>query len=117
MRGRTEEALAAYLSSGAAADAPFDIGTVSLEKKRAVVTTKKGDEGRPKPMQAAAESSDESYAEQLAQIPEFVEYGPLFVSSKPIELTESETEYTVNCVVHTFPEHFVLQVCLCARRH
>ncbi|KAG5457512.1 MAG: armadillo-type protein, partial [Olpidium bornovanus] len=37
------------------------------------------------------------YASQLGSIPEFEPYGPLFKSSKPVELTESGTEYTVSC--------------------
>ena len=52
----------------------------------------------------------EESAERLAQIPEFARLGPLFKSSpKPIELSESETEYYVRCDVHTFPQHLVLQ--------
>ncbi|KAI9318020.1 adaptin N terminal region-domain-containing protein [Dichotomocladium elegans] len=50
------------------------------------------------------------YAEELSKIPEFSAYGPLFKSSiKPIELTESETEYCVHCVKHTFANHVVFQ--------
>lgn len=49
--------------------------------------------------------------EQLAAIPQFSRLGPLFRSSpKPVELTESETEYVVNCVKHIFKEHVVFQV-------
>ena len=49
--------------------------------------------------------------EQLAAIPEFADLGPLFKSSdRPVELTESETEYVVRCVKHTFNKHLVLQV-------
>ena len=35
--------------------------------------------------------------------------GPLFRSSQPVELTESETEYTVSVIKHVFPTHVVLQ--------
>lgn len=50
------------------------------------------------------------YAEQLAAVPEFTSFGTLFRSSaKPVELTESETEYVVHCVKHTFPRHIVFQ--------
>ncbi|KAI9008863.1 adaptin N terminal region-domain-containing protein [Phycomyces nitens] len=50
------------------------------------------------------------YAEKLAMIPEFASFGPLFKSSsKPVELTESETEYVVHCVKHTFENHIVFQ--------
>lgn len=53
-----------------------------------------------------------SSAEQLASIPEFSQLGPLFRSSdKPVELTESETEYVVRCVKHVFSKHMVFQVC------
>ena len=56
------------------------------------------------------------YTEQLSSIPEFAQLGPLFRSSdKPTELTESETEYVVNCVKHVFSKHIVFQVCLSVR--
>ena len=49
--------------------------------------------------------------EQLGSIPEFAELGPLFKSSdRPVDLTESETEYVVRCVKHIFNRHMVLQV-------
>ena len=49
--------------------------------------------------------------EQLAAIPQFADLGLLFRSSpKPVELTESETEYVVNCVKHVFNDHIVFQV-------
>ena len=48
---------------------------------------------------------------QLAAIPQFARLGPLFKSSeKPVELTETETEYVVRCVKHVFPKHVVFQV-------
>ena len=51
---------------------------------------------------------------QLAAIPQFARLGPLFKSSeKPVELTESETEYVVRCVKHMFPKHVVFQVRTC----
>jgi len=51
-------------------------------------------------------------AEQLAAVPRLANIGPLFKSShSPVELTESETEYIVRCVKHTFPHHIVFQVC------
>lgn len=43
-------------------------------------------------------------------MPDFAKYGALFRSSEPQELTESETEYVVHCVKHTFRQHVVLQV-------
>lgn len=59
---------------------------------------------------AAAISREESYAEKLRGVPELVAFGPLFRSSEPVELTESETEYVVRCIKHSFPRHLVLQV-------
>ena len=50
-------------------------------------------------------------SEQLGAIPEFSKLGPLFKSAdKPVELTESETEYVVRCIKHTFANHIVFQV-------
>lgn len=54
-------------------------------------------------------SREESYAEKLRSVPELMAFGPLFRSSEPVELTESETEYVVRCVKHSFPQHLVLQ--------
>jgi len=58
--------------------------------------------------------------EQLAAVPQFANLGPLFKSSSmPLELTESETEYSVRCVKHMFPHHIVFQVSgvRCRGRH
>jgi hypothetical protein len=59
---------------------------------------------------AATVSQEESYAEKLRSVPELVAFGPLFRSSEPVDLTESETEYVVRCIKHSFPQHLVLQV-------
>lgn len=48
--------------------------------------------------------------EQLAAIPEFMNLGPLFKSSEPVQLTEAETEYFVRCIKHMFTNHIVFQV-------
>ncbi|KAI8149508.1 adaptin N terminal region-domain-containing protein [Fennellomyces sp. T-0311] len=51
-----------------------------------------------------------AYAEQLAAQPELANFGTLFKSStKAVELTESETEYVVHCIKHTFARHIVFQ--------
>lgn len=97
-------------------DVPFDIKTVPLATTAAHdVSRVSGDVGTAgaaggKPGAVAASRQD-VYAEQLSAIPEFASLGPLFKSSvKPAELTESETEYVVNCVKHTFNKHAVFQV-------
>jgi coatomer protein complex subunit gamma len=45
----------------------------------------------------------------LKSIPELAELGPVFRSSKTIELTESESEYVVSLVKHIFESHVVFQ--------
>ncbi|KAI9227982.1 MAG: adaptin N terminal region-domain-containing protein [Piptocephalis tieghemiana] len=50
------------------------------------------------------------YAKTLGAIDAFASYGPLFSSSpKPLPLTESETEYVVTYVKHTFASHVIFQ--------
>ena len=49
-------------------------------------------------------------AEQLAAVPELANLGALFKSSQPVEITESETEYYVQCIKHTFSNYMVFQV-------
>jgi len=97
---------------------PFDISKVSLVAKHEKVTpiNKPGAKGVAVPAAASPSSApatkgdtQEMYAAMLASIPQFAALGPLFRSSKPFELTESETEYVVNCVKHTFKNHIVFQ--------
>lgn len=58
-----------------------------------------------------AVAREESFAEKLLSVPELASLpGPLFRSSEAIQLTESETEYVVKCIKHSFPHHLVLQV-------
>jgi len=49
------------------------------------------------------------YTEILASIPDIASLGKLFKSSKPVEVTESETEYVVNVVKHIYPAHVLFQ--------
>ena len=98
-------------------DVPFDIKTVPLAIATGSEVSRGSTSDAPsagpgaKPGVVAASRQD-VYAEQLAAISEFAHLGPLFKSStKPTELTESETEYVVNCVKHTFSKHVVFQVC------
>ncbi|KAI8884905.1 Coatomer, gamma subunit [Backusella circina FSU 941] len=50
-----------------------------------------------------------AYADALKAIPEIAAFGTLFKSSDAIAITESETEYTVSCIKHTFAKHIVFQ--------
>lgn len=61
-------------------------------------------------VQPSAAEAQSMYAKQLAEVPELASYGSVLKSSaKPVELTESETEYVVTCVKHIFVEHIVFQ--------
>ncbi|CAH7667178.1 adaptin N terminal region-domain-containing protein [Phakopsora pachyrhizi] len=61
------------------------------------------------PMINAAETQS-AYATQLSSVPEFSSYGSVLKSStKPVPLTEHETEYVVSVVKHVFSEHIVFQ--------
>uniref|UniRef100_A0A1L8DWC7 Coatomer subunit gamma n=3 Tax=Nyssomyia neivai TaxID=330878 RepID=A0A1L8DWC7_9DIPT len=52
---------------------------------------------------------EEANAEKLSQIPGIQRLGPIHKSSLPVQLTESETEYTVSCIKHCFARHMVFQ--------
>merc|ERR1712137_3246 len=92
-----------YLQSGQTG-APFDLATVPRKVKQ---QPQKKD-AKEKPLAAAAPKPS-NYAEQLSKVPELASLGKLLCSSKPVPLTESETEYTVTCIKHTYPDHLVMQ--------
>lgn len=52
---------------------------------------------------------EEANAERLSQIPGIQRLGPIHKSSASVQLTENETEYTVQCVKHCFTRHMVFQ--------
>ncbi|XP_017140652.1 coatomer subunit gamma [Drosophila miranda] len=52
---------------------------------------------------------EEESASRLAQLPGIQVLGPVHRSTAPIQLTESETEYTVQCIKHIFGKHVVFQ--------
>ncbi|XP_002154548.2 coatomer subunit gamma-2 isoform X1 [Hydra vulgaris] len=109
-----ERALAAYLKEPTST--PFDmkivpLTTVPLHEQKSIKTT--GEPTVNTVMQRASVQTatrQDVYAEQLSAIPELAVYGPLFKSSqKALQLTESETEYVVSCIKHTFANHIVFQ--------
>jgi coatomer protein complex subunit gamma len=68
--------------------------------------------GAASPVPPSDEEAQSLYAKQLSEVPELASYGPVLKSSsKPVELTESETEYVVTVVKHVFKDHVVFQVC------
>lgn len=55
------------------------------------------------------QTREEINAERLSQIPGIQRLGPLHKSSPSVQLTENETEYTVQCVKHCYSNHMVFQ--------
>lgn len=53
---------------------------------------------------------EEESAARLSQLPGIQVLGPIHRTTTPIQLTESETEYTVQCIKHIFANHIVFQV-------
>ncbi|XP_057372762.1 coatomer subunit gamma-2-like [Daphnia carinata] len=116
-----EKALLNYVQHPS--EAPFDLKSVPLApviEERHVAPTGQLDGGgsRATPASVTAPTAarlpatatrQDVYIEKLSAIPQFDSYGPLFKSSAPAELTESETEYVVRCVKHTYAQHMVLQ--------
>ncbi|GER28956.1 coatomer subunit gamma [Striga asiatica] len=91
---------------------PFDINSVPKDVKSQPLAEKKAPGkkqtglGAPPP---APTSAADAYEKLLSAIPEFRNFGKLFKSSPPVELTEEETEYAVNVVKHIFDSHVVFQ--------
>ena len=92
-------------------ETPFDMKSVPLDTQP--VTDQKVREPGDmvsKGTDKMVASTQDIYAEQLAAVPEFSNLGSLFKSSSlPVELTESETEYVVQCVKHCFGRYLVFQ--------
>ncbi|OON18421.1 coatomer gamma subunit appendage domain protein [Opisthorchis viverrini] len=124
-----ERALLDYThDSHAAANGPFSLATVPIASPVQPSTVPLADGTRPErthgkalkgtgdysvgDTRATASSTarlPEIYAEQLAAVPQLAGLGPIFKSSKPVELSEEDTEYAVRCVKHIFAKHLVLQ--------
>ncbi|KAF0308268.1 Coatomer subunit gamma-2 [Amphibalanus amphitrite] len=106
-----EKALQAY--SQGPADQPFDLRSVPVAEAAPTDSRAAAPEGSiassRKPEEKVTATRQDVFAEQLSKIPEFQQLGPLFKSSQPVELTESETEYVVQCIKHVFAHHVVLQ--------
>ncbi|CAI4227897.1 unnamed protein product [Auanema sp. JU1783] len=103
-----ERCLADYVRSDAFTT-PFDLRVVPVVSQPITQTEKRAPvladpiEVKPKAPKV------EAYAEKLAAIPQFAQFGPLFRSSNPVPLTDSLTEYTVNAIKHVFANHIVVQ--------
>lgn len=116
-----EKALNAFVAEPS--DTPFDIKTVPLATQptpsednvkkpfvNGIISPEVQNVPRITPDKVAATRQD-LYAEQLSNIPELddLRLGPIIKSSLPVELTESETEYVVQCIKHVFKNHIVFQ--------
>ncbi|XP_058190639.1 coatomer subunit gamma-2 [Rhododendron vialii] len=91
---------------------PFDMDSVPKEVKSQPLAEKKAPGKKPTGLGAAPAgptSTIDTYEKMLSSIPEFSNFGKLFKSSPPVELTEAETEYAVNVVKHIFDRHVVFQ--------
>ncbi|CAE7122410.1 unnamed protein product [Rhizoctonia solani] len=118
-----ESKLVAYVNDADAQTESFDASEIPRVSKEQA----KAESARPSALDATlainapkaatpaaaaptAAETQSQYAEQLAAVPELASYGPVLGSSvKPVQLTESETEYVVSCVKHLFKEHVVFQ--------
>ncbi|KAG6502410.1 hypothetical protein ZIOFF_042303 [Zingiber officinale] len=95
-----------------ASEVPFDFVSVPKEIKSQPLAEKKAPGKKPAGLGAAPTaptSAVDGYEKLLSSIPEFASFGKLFKSSAPVELTEAETEYSVNVVKHIFDSHVVFQ--------
>ncbi|KAL2636672.1 hypothetical protein AAZV13_06G011500 [Glycine max] len=94
---------------------PFDIPLVNLETslknyevKSQPLAEKKAPGKKPTGLGAPPSTAD-AYERMLSTISECANFGKLFKSSAPVELTEAETEYAVNVIKHIFDRHVVFQ--------
>ncbi|KAL1203657.1 Coatomer subunit gamma [Cardamine amara subsp. amara] len=90
----------------------FDVDSVPKEVRSQPLAEKKAKDKKPTGLGApppAPVSGFDAYERLLSSIPEFASFGKLFKSSSPVELTEAETEYSVNVVKHIFKSHVVFQ--------
>ncbi|KAG9313967.1 adaptin N terminal region-domain-containing protein [Chiua virens] len=115
-----ESKLVAYVNDPAAAAQPFDSSAIPKVSRAQLAA----EASRPStldtiavptrisatPPPPTAAETQSTYAQQLAEVAELADYGPVLNSSaKLAQLTETETEYQVTCVKHIFQEHIVFQ--------
>ena len=55
------------------------------------------------------QEAESAAVNEIEKTPALAAFGAVFKSSRPIELTETETEYVVTCTKHIFAEHIVFQ--------
>lgn len=105
-----EKALQKYVQSLSVV--PFDmkkipLAPVSIPNTTITVSTTVGT--KPEVVSVPVTREDK-FINKLKSVPQLADLTePLFKTSEPVELTESETEYVVKCYKHCFPQHIVLQ--------
>ncbi|KAF8273029.1 coatomer subunit gamma [Lactarius quietus] len=116
-----ESKLVAYVRDADAADQPFDVSSVpKVSREQAAQEVARPSSldtiGAPAPRTTTpvpppqtAEETQSAFIQQLTHVPELASYGTVINSSKPVQLTENETEYQVSCIKHVFREHIVFQ--------
>ncbi|KHJ74720.1 coatomer gamma subunit appendage domain protein, partial [Oesophagostomum dentatum] len=89
---------------------PFDLRVVPVTSQPLSQPEKRAPVLADVPVEKPVVAKKEPYAEQLAQIPEFAQLGPLFHSSASVALTDDVTEYNVRAIKHIFTNHVVIQL-------
>ncbi|KAF8203991.1 coatomer subunit gamma [Pholiota molesta] len=109
--------MVAYVKDPAAAEQPFDVSAVpKISRAQAAAEAalyvraeharhigRRSKKAADAPAAPSAAEKQSEYAQQLSEFPS----SP--IRATPAQLTESETEYQVNCVKHIFKEHIVFQ--------
>ncbi|BBM97369.1 coatomer subunit gamma [Marchantia polymorpha subsp. ruderalis] len=110
--------LESSLLSYDASERRFDMSAVPREMKHQPMLEKKTPASKKAAKEAGQKafanghltsSASDAYEKLLNSFPEFSGFGKLFKSSPLVELTEAETEYSVNAVKHIYPQYVVLQ--------
>ncbi|KAI8984623.1 adaptin N terminal region-domain-containing protein [Mycotypha africana] len=83
---------------------PQELTTIANMSSPAAVSTTSQLEQKP-----TSTGNTPNYADTLSAIPEIAAFGPLLKSCPKVALTESETEYVVQCIKHIFAKHIVFQ--------
>jgi len=125
--GAIEDSARAYME--APSETPFSLSSVTVdpeflkkERKAAAAAASSGVGGlsgmsgaaetiRASPAKPAARQQ-ESEADLLSKLPQFVHVGARFASSKQAALSETGTEYEVQCIKHVYASHILLQFSL-----
>lgn len=115
---KLERSLKLYMQAPQAMETPEPITLTSLPvvedsvvETKAAVSVDAMDEGDIGALEAepAVKKEVVDPAAAVYAIPELAQLGRAFRSSRPVQLTESETEYVVQCTKHIFQNHVVLQ--------